>query len=75
MVSYQDVRSDIAQWLRNNPTFTVDSDGDSGGCISGFLEDCDGATWSVVINVMHNSGNTGQCFGSQYIHMQMPQLL
>ena len=61
MVSYEDVRSDIAQWLRENRAFTVNSDGDRGGCISGLLEKYDGATWSVVINVMlHISGNNGQ---------------
>jgi len=52
VVSYKDVRSDIAHWLRENSKFTVDSDGASGGCISGLLEKYDGATWSVVINIM-----------------------
>jgi hypothetical protein len=76
VVTYKDVRSDIAQWLRENSKFTVDSDGASGGCISGLLEKYDGATWSVVINVMlHISGNNGQRFGSQYLHMLMPKLL
>ena len=52
VVSVKDVRSDIAKWLRENCTFTVDSAGDSGGCISESLEEKDGATWSVVINIM-----------------------
>ena len=52
MVSVKDVRSDVAKWLRENRTFTVYSAGDSGGCITGLREEKDGATWSVVINIM-----------------------
>jgi hypothetical protein len=52
VVSYKDVRIDIAKWLRENKKFTVDSAGDSGGCISESLEERECATWSVVINIM-----------------------
>jgi hypothetical protein len=51
VVSYKDVRSDIAKWLRENEKFTFDSAGD-GGCISESLEERECATWSVVINIM-----------------------